>query len=105
MSKSNLRSRPPAITGEEREQAEEAFVAGAKGSRPEKKKSPKAREPYPWEEPYVREDVKKLHSVRLSEPTMLKLQYVAKHTGTSMNQFSVDAITRVIDAELKRMQK
>lgn len=105
MSKSQLKSRPPVVSDADREKAAESFVSGAKPRNAPRRTTTKASKVLPWEEPYVRDDVKKLLSVRLSEPMMLKLQYVSKQTGTSMNQFSVDAISQAIEAALANLEQ
>lgn len=95
MSKSPLSSRPPVPS--DRDKAAARFIEGS-----DARLRPRApgEQVYPWQEPHVREDVKKLLSVRLPEPFMLKLQYVAKRSGMSMNQLAVDAITEAVEAKL-----
>lgn len=102
MEERNLKSRPPVPrTQEELEAARQRFIAGndAESEHPEKIKDGV----YPWEAPYVREDVKKLFSLRLSEPDMLKLQYINKKTGKSMHQFCLEAVLPAIEAEIERL--
>jgi len=55
---------------------------------------------YPWEEPRVREDVKKNLPIRLPEPLYMKLKYIADHTPYSMNSFILEKLTEEIEEEL-----
>jgi hypothetical protein len=59
-----------------------------------------ATERFPWEAPRVREDVTKGYALRLPEPLYLKLKYVSKQTGTSMNQLCNEAVARLVEEEL-----
>ncbi|NQT24951.1 hypothetical protein HQ585_06335 [candidate division KSB1 bacterium] len=102
MEERNLKSKPPVPkTCEELEAARQRFIVGEDvvEDTPEKIKD----EVYPWEAPYVREDVKKLFSLRLSEPDMLKLQFINKKTGKSMHQFIMEAVLPAIEAEIERL--
>ena len=60
------------------------------------------REQYPWEQPAVREDVTKIFNVRLSEPYLLKLKYIAERTPDSMQQFCLKVLLPAIDAAVGR---
>lgn len=65
----------------------------------------KIKEPLPWEAPGVRDDVKKVYNIRLPEPYLLKLKYIAEHTPASMHSFCLDALIPAIDAEIERLKK
>jgi len=102
MEERHLKSRPPVPkTQEELEEARQRFIAGdeAESEDPDTIKD----EVYPWEAPYVRDDVKKLFSLRLSEPDMLKLQFINKKTGKSMHQFCMEAVLPAIEKEIERL--
>lgn len=58
---------------------------------------------FPWEAPRVREDVTKGYALRLPEPLYLKLKYVSKQTGTSMNQLCNEAVARLVEEELAHL--
>ena len=73
------------------------FAAGAG------KKSTKANEVYPWEEPHVREDVKKTLPLRIDEPLYLKLKFIAERTPFSMNSFILDRVIDEIEEEITRL--
>ena len=73
------------------------FAAGA--GRPGSKKE----EIYPWEEPHIREDVKKNLPIRLPEPLYMKLKYIAEHTPYSMNSFILERLTAEIEEEVTRL--
>lgn len=60
-------------------------------------------EPYPWKDPKVREDVQKVYNLRLPEPYILKLKYIAEHTPDSMQKFCLDALLPAIDAKIERL--
>lgn len=62
-------------------------------------------DPYPWEDPKVREDVLKVYNLRLPEPYILKLKYIAEHTPDSMQKFCLDALLPAIDAKIERLTK
>ena len=98
MSEPNLQSRPPVPKSREELEAErQRFILGDEEEIKQKAKD----EIYPWEAPYVRSDVKKLFSLRLSEPEMLKLQYINKKTGKSMHQFCLDAVLPAIEKAIE----
>ena len=73
------------------------FAAGAG------KNSAKSDEVYPWEEPHIREDVKKTLPLRIDEPLYLKLKFIAQHTPYSMNSFILDRLTDEIEEEITRL--
>ncbi|HDQ45973.1 MAG TPA: hypothetical protein ENN17_10840 [bacterium] len=102
MEKPNLSSKPPSPkTLEELEAARRRFIAGGE----DRAGDPDAvdREIFPWEAPYVRQDVRKLFSLRLSEPDMLKLRYIHRRTGKSMHQFCLDAVLPAIETEISKL--
>ncbi len=55
---------------------------------------------YPWQEPRVREDVLKLYNLRLPEPYLLKLKYIAEHSPESMQQFCLSLLLPAIDKKI-----
>lgn len=58
---------------------------------------------YPWEEPHIREDVKKNLPLRIPEPLYMKLKYIADHTPYSMNSFILERLTEEIEQEIARL--
>lgn len=56
-----------------------------------------------WEAPGVREDVLKIFNLRLPEPYMLKLDYLAACTNKSRQAILKEAIFPFIDAEIEKM--
>ena len=58
---------------------------------------------YPWEEPHIREDVKKNIPLRLPEPLYLKLKFIAEHTPYSMNSFILERLTEMIEEEVAEL--
>ncbi len=102
---SRLRSRPPAAEADE-------FIAGSERKEPEvvEKPAPKpAPQParqkvrYPWDSPTVREDVAKVYNLRLPEPYLLKLKYIAEHTPHSMQKFCLDVLLPEIDKKIREL--
>ena len=73
------------------------FAAGAG------KSDDKEQEVYPWDEPHVREDVKKNLPLRIPEPLYMKLKYIADNTPYSMNSFILERLTEQIENEIARM--
>lgn len=88
----------------------EAFIGGAgvqtpeppaPAAHPEPLSVPEAApNPYPWAAPGVRDDVAKVFNLRLPEPYLLKLKYIAEHTPDSMQQFCLNALLPAIEALL-----
>jgi hypothetical protein len=58
---------------------------------------------YLWEDPKVRDDVLKLYNLRLPEPYLLKLKYIAENTPDSMQKFCLDVLLPAIDAKLEEL--
>ncbi len=65
--------------------------------------STKKKVVYPWDEPYIREDVKKNLPLRIPEPLYMKLKYIAEHTPYSMNSFILERLTKEIEQEVTRL--
>jgi hypothetical protein len=63
------------------------------------------QEPLPWEAPGIREDVSKMFNVRLPEPYLLKLKFIAEHTPDSMQQFCLNVLLPAIDAKVSELTK
>jgi hypothetical protein len=58
---------------------------------------------YPWEEPYVREDVMKQVLLKMPEPLYLKLKHITNYTPYNMTSFILEKITPEIEKEIARM--
>ena len=97
MKKPHIKSHPPSSNVQEIEEARNNFINGVKKQEKNKKIE------YPWEKPNVREDVKKLFSLRLPEPEMLKLQFIQQQTGKSMHQFCLEAILPAIEEKIEQI--
>jgi len=89
---SELKSRPPAKKVPDLD----SFLTGAEEKTTTKKAS-NNKEPYPWEGQSVREDVTKVYNLRLSEPYLLKLKYIAENTPDSMQKFCINILEKEID--------
>jgi hypothetical protein len=93
--KTPLRSTP----ARKKETDLDRFAAGAG------KNGSSSEDMYPWEEPHIREDVKKNLPLRISEPLYMKLKYIADHTPYSMNSFILEHLTEQIEQEISRMTR
>jgi hypothetical protein len=84
----------------------DAFISGAE-DKSAKGKSAVAKKPaaYPWEEPGVRDDVTKVYNLRLPEPYLLKLKYIAENTPDSMQTFCLNVVEAAIDKKIKELTK
>jgi hypothetical protein len=60
---------------------------------------------YPWDDPKVRDDVMKLISLRLSEPYMLKLQWISEQTGKAQQKLLKDLVIPWIDEEVEKLSE
>lgn len=100
MSKSHFRSRPPRIDSDPGDAADAFIEAAEKPETAPTIDGPEvSNEPLPWEDAHVREDVKKLFSLRLPEPLMLKLQYISSRTGKSMHQYCLEHLAPRIEQD------
>jgi hypothetical protein len=59
--------------------------------------------PFQWEETWVREDVLKVYNLRLPEPYLLKLKYIAEHSPESMQQFCLGVLLPAIDEKIEEL--
>jgi len=99
---SELKSRPPM----KQKPDLNAFISGAEEKVSSKSAAKYHKETmYPWEERGIREDVIKVYNLRLSEPYLLKLKYIAEHTPDSMQKFCLKIMEEAIDAEIEKLTK
>ena len=106
-----MRSRPPTPP------TVDDFIAGEQNPAPEPKgekrkpaqrkvrKAATPRTAYPWRAAEVRSDVLKTYNLRLPEPYMLKLRFIADHTPESMQKFCLSTLIPAIDEEVERITK
>lgn len=78
----------------------DAFVEGADHSPPSGVAAP---HDYPWTAPGVRADVQRVYNLRLPEPYLLKLKFIAEHSPHSMQRFSLSILLPAIDEEIARL--
>lgn len=102
-----LSSRPPLLGAENA--SLEAFIGGAgvqTATIPESA-APPALEPriFPWDAPGVRADVAKVFNLRLPEPYLLKLKYIAEHSPDSMQQFCLSVLLPALDARIEDLTR
>lgn len=96
-----LKSRLP---GQQKDSDIDAFISGAE-SRTAKSVIVDKKDFFPWEEPGVREDVTKVYNLRLPEPYLLKLKYIADNTPDSMQKFCLNVLQEAIDAKIDKLTK
>jgi hypothetical protein len=96
---SDLKSRPPA----KQKPDLDAFISGAEEKTT--KTAPIQKVIYPWQEAGIRDDVTKVYNLRLSEPYLLKLKYIAEHTPNSMQKFCLNVLEQAIDKEIDKLTK
>lgn len=103
-SNGKLSSRPPQ-RGEHN--ALESFLSGANvqnANAPPSIVAPEREERiYPWNAAHVRADVTKVYNLRLPEPSLLKLKYIAEHSPESMQQFCLSVLLPAIDAKIEAL--
>jgi len=58
---------------------------------------------YPWEDPYVREDVMKQVLLKMPEPLYLKLRHIANYTPYNMTSFILERIAPEIEKEVAKL--
>ncbi|MBL8252372.1 MAG: hypothetical protein JNJ76_02065 [Candidatus Competibacter sp.] len=99
-----LSSRPPQMSGND---SLESFIGGA--SRPNRNAPEPATVPereeraYSWNAANVRADVAKVYNLRLPEPYLLKLKYIAERSPDSMQQFCLSVLLPAIDAKIAEL--
>ena len=72
---------------------------------PEKIEPKDSPEPLPWEADTVREDVIKSVNLRLSEPYILKLQFLSERTNKSQQRIIREALFPALDQEVEKVLK
>ena len=98
---SQLKSKPPTPLIND----SETFVLGAEKPAAIQSgySSTATDEIYPWQDPSIREDVLKIYNLRLPEPYLLKLKYIAQHTPDSMQKFCLDHLLKAIDDQVDQL--
>lgn len=99
-----LSSRPPqmGVNG-----SLESFIGGASipnRDAPEPAVAPEREErTHSWNAPNVRADVVKVYNLRLPEPYLLKLKYIAERSPDSMQQFCLSVLLPAIDDKVEEL--
>ncbi len=83
----------------------DAFISGAETKSKPVTRVRKTAIAYPWQEPGVRDDVLKTYNLRLAEPYLLKLKFIAEHTPDSMQKFCMNVIVDAIDRKIEDLTK
>lgn len=84
--------------GTDKDVALDAFAAGA--GQPA---TPANEAVYPWENPYVREDVMKQLLLKMPEPLYLKLKHITNYSPYNMTSFILEKIAPEIEKEIVKM--
>ncbi len=58
----------------------------------------------PWQAPGIRDDISKLYHLRLPEPCLLKLRFIAENTPYSMQKFCLDVLLPAIDEKIDELE-
>ena len=82
----------------------DAFIAAAENKKAKSSSVAKTAS-YSWEEPGIREDIIKVYNLRLPEPYLLKLKYIAEHTPDSMHKFCLNVLQDAIDEKIEELTK
>lgn len=93
--KSRMSARPPATN------SAEDFILAAENKKAENFSNNAHKSP--WEEANVREDVIKSINLRLSEPYILKLQFLSEKTNKSQQQIIREYLCPAIDEEINNI--
>ncbi|TPV93789.1 MAG: hypothetical protein B7733_18700 [Myxococcales bacterium FL481] len=103
-SKPKLQSRPPRpknaeefISGAERDRLDSPRKSGKKRGIKDRATKSASKRRLPWQAEHVRDDVVKGYALRLPEPYLLKLKFIAANTPLSMNGFIVEVLKPAID--------
>lgn len=99
-----MRGRPPTsveefISGEEGSASSSTSKPDAERKEPSRRRASKL----PWQEPAVRDDVLRTYNLRVPEPYLLKLRYIAEHTPQSMQQFCMGVLLPAIDKKIAEL--
>ena len=97
---SKLSSKPP----EKNVENIDDFLTGAE-HKTKPIRSRKKTTAHSWEEAGVRDDVTKVYNLRLSEPYLMKLKYIAQHTPDSMQKFCLNVLQGEIDKKIRELTK
>ncbi len=96
-----LKSRLP---GQKNDSDIDAFISGAE-NRTAKNPIIDKKDSFPWEAAGIRDDVTKVYNLRLPEPYLLKLKYIAEYTPDSMQKFCLNVLQEAIDAKIDALTK
>lgn len=83
----------------------DSFITGAETKSKTAATDSKVSNIYPWQEPGVRDDVLKIYNLRLPEPYLLKLKYIAENTPDSMQKFCWQVLQDAIDKKIAELTK
>ena len=88
----------------EKARSAEEFIAAA-GELEQDQVAEQEATHYPWEDERVREDVIKSINLRLSEPYLLKLQYLSELTNKSQQALIREALFPYLDAQIEKLTR
>ncbi|MGK7879645.1 MAG: hypothetical protein AB4060_06040 [Crocosphaera sp.] len=98
--KPRLSAKPPTTS-------EQDFIEAAEksSSSPSSIEQVRSSDPLPWEGDMVREDVIKSINLRLSEPYILKLQFLSEKTNKSQQRLIREVLCPALDSEIEKLLK
>jgi len=82
----------------------DAFIEGAEDRTGSIVAGLRPSEEMPWQAPGIRDDISKLYNLRLPEPYLLKLRFIAEQTPYSMQKFCLDVLLPAIDEKIDELR-
>ena len=83
----------------------DAFIEGAGDRTSSVTSGLRPSEEMPWQAPGIRDDISKLYNLRLPEPYLLKLRFIAEHTPYSMQKFCLEVLLPAIDEKIDELRR
>ncbi|MEA5511936.1 hypothetical protein VB715_19360 [Crocosphaera sp. UHCC 0190] len=98
-------NKKPRLSAKPPTQSEQDFIEAAEKplQSPPSVEEVRSSEPLPWEEDNVRDDVIKSINLRLSEPYILKLQFLSEKTNKSQQRLIREVLCPALDKEIEKL--
>ena len=88
--KNKISAKPPILSANT---GKDIFIKGAEN----KVSSSMQNSALPWNQPHVRNDIKKAFTVQLPEECILKLQYIKEQTNQSQQKIVRESVIECVD--------
>ncbi len=100
-------NKKPRLSAKPPTSSEQDFIEAAEksSSSPPSVEQVSSSDPLPWEADMVREDVIKSINLRLSEPYILKLQFLSEKTNKSQQRLIREVLCPALDSEIEKLLK